>query len=141
MGHLRVTPHQRAGYSAIDQQGQLCRKPLWIGYSQLCQQIAEPDAPPLLERHGHLFDLVRRFTEFGGTDRLPATMCEALSKSLTLRGFINSEFAEQHYAEFLSEVGAGIAEGRIHYHKDIVDGLDKAPEAFIGMLTGAISAS
>jgi hypothetical protein len=72
-----------------------------------------------------------------GTDRLPATMREALS----LRGFINPEFAEQHYAEFLSEVGAGIAEGRIHYHKDIVDGLDKAPEAFIGMLTGAISAS
>jgi len=36
-----------------------------------------------------------------GTDRLPATMREILSKSLTLRGFINYEFAEQHYAEFL----------------------------------------
>ena len=72
----------------------------------------------------------------GGTDRLPATMREILSKSLTLRGFINSEFAEQHYAEFLRKVGAGIAEGRIRYREDIVDGLDKAPEAFIGMLDG-----
>jgi NADPH-dependent curcumin reductase len=71
-----------------------------------------------------------------GTDRLPATLREILSKSLTLRGFINSEFAEQHYAEFLREVGAGIAEGRIRYREDIVDGLDKAPEAFIGMLDG-----
>ena len=71
-----------------------------------------------------------------GTDRLPATMREILSKSLTLRGFINYEFAEQHYAEFLREVGAGIAEGRIRYHEDIVDGLEKAPEAFIGMLEG-----
>lgn len=71
-----------------------------------------------------------------GTDRLPATMREILSKSLTLRGFINSEFAEQYYDEFLREVGAGVADGRIRYHEDIVDGLEKASEAFIGMLEG-----
>ena len=71
-----------------------------------------------------------------GTDRLPATMREILSRSLTVRGFINYEFAEQHYAEFLREVGAGIADGRIRYRQDIVDGLEKAPEAFIGMLEG-----
>src|SRR5229473_1205518 len=49
----------------------------------------------------------------GGTDRLPATMREILSKSLTLRCFINSEFAGQYYDEFLRGVGAGIADGRI----------------------------
>jgi NADPH-dependent curcumin reductase CurA len=71
-----------------------------------------------------------------GTDRLAATMREILSKSLTLRGFINYEFAEQHYAEFLREVGAGVADGHIRYCEDIVNGLEKAPEAFIGMLEG-----
>jgi NADPH-dependent curcumin reductase len=71
-----------------------------------------------------------------GTDRLPATMREILSKSLTLRGFINSEFAERYYEDFLREVGAGIADGSIRYREDIVDGLEKAPEAFIGMLDG-----
>jgi len=71
-----------------------------------------------------------------GTDRLPATIREILSKSLTLRGFINSEFAEEHYVEFLREVGAGIADGSIRYREDIVDGLRNAPEAFIGMLDG-----
>jgi NADPH-dependent curcumin reductase CurA len=70
------------------------------------------------------------------TDRLPATMRQILSKRLTLRGFFYYEFAEQHYAEFLREVGAGIVDGRIHYREDIVDGLEKAPEAFIGMLEG-----
>ena len=70
------------------------------------------------------------------TDRLPATMRQILSKSLTLRGFINYEFAEQHYAELLREVGAGIADGRIRYREDFVNGLEKAPEAFIGMLDG-----
>jgi NADPH-dependent curcumin reductase CurA len=63
-------------------------------------------------------------------------MREILSKSLTRRGFINYEFAEQHYAEFLREVGAGVADGRIRYREDIVTGLEQAPEAFIGMLEG-----
>jgi NADPH-dependent curcumin reductase CurA len=71
-----------------------------------------------------------------GTDRLPATMREILSKSLTLRGFIYNEFAAEHYPAFLREVGAGIADGRIRYREDIVDGLENAPEAFIGMLEG-----
>jgi NADPH-dependent curcumin reductase len=71
-----------------------------------------------------------------GTDRLPATMREVLSKSLTVRGFMNYEFAAEHYPAFLREVGAGIADGRIRYREDLVDGLEKAPEAFIGMLEG-----
>jgi NADPH-dependent curcumin reductase CurA len=71
-----------------------------------------------------------------GTDRLPATMREILSKSLTLRGFINSEFVGQYYDEFLREVRARIADGRVRHREDIVDGLEKAPEAFIGMLDG-----
>jgi NADPH-dependent curcumin reductase len=71
-----------------------------------------------------------------GIDRLPATMREILSKSLTLREFINSEFAERYYEDFLREVGAGIADGSIRYREDVVDGLDKAPKAFIGMLDG-----
>ena len=53
-----------------------------------------------------------------GTDRLPATMREILSNRLTVRGFINYDFAEQHYAQFLREVGAGIADGRIRYRED-----------------------
>jgi NADPH-dependent curcumin reductase CurA len=56
-----------------------------------------------------------------GIDRLPATMREILSKSLTLRGFIKYDFAEQHYAAFLREVGAGIADGRIRYREEIED--------------------
>jgi NADPH-dependent curcumin reductase CurA len=72
----------------------------------------------------------------GDTDRLPATMRAILTKSLTVRGFINYEFAAEHYPAFLREVGAGIADGRIRYREDFVDGLERAPEAFIGMLEG-----
>jgi NADPH-dependent curcumin reductase CurA len=62
-------------------------------------------------------------------------MRQILSKSLTVRGFINN-FAAELYPEFLREVGAGIADGRIRYLEDIVEGLERAPEAFIGLLEG-----
>jgi NADPH-dependent curcumin reductase CurA len=83
--------------------------------------------------------LVAQYNDAGsgnGPDRLPATMRAILTKSLTVRGFINYEFAAEHHPAFLREVTAGIADGRIRYREDFVDGLDKAPEAFIGMLEG-----
>ena len=73
--------------------------------------------------------------EGDGLDRLPATMREILSRSLTLRGFIFWEFADQR-PTFEREVGGWIAEGRIRYREDIVEGLNNAPEAFIGLLEG-----
>ncbi|HTV37503.1 MAG TPA: NADP-dependent oxidoreductase [Xanthobacteraceae bacterium] len=71
-----------------------------------------------------------------GPNLLPATMREVLTKSLTLRGYINYEFAAEHYAAFLSVVGAGIAGGRIRYREDITEGFENTPAAFIGMLEG-----
>ena len=71
-----------------------------------------------------------------GPNLLPVTMLSILSKSLTVRGFINYEFAAEHYGSFLREVGEGIANGSIRYREDFVDGLENAPEAFIGMLEG-----
>ena len=71
-----------------------------------------------------------------GPNLLPATMREVLSKSLTLRGYINYEFAAEHYPAFLHTVGAAVANGSIRYREDITDGLENAPAAFIGLLKG-----
>eukprot|EP00611_Tribonema_gayanum_P029776 TRINITY_DN8063_c0_g1_i1.p1 TRINITY_DN8063_c0_g1~~TRINITY_DN8063_c0_g1_i1.p1 ORF type:complete len:279 (-),score=51.45 TRINITY_DN8063_c0_g1_i1:146-955(-) len=70
-----------------------------------------------------------------GPDRLPLVMREVLSRSLTIRGFIQREFVDQRPA-FLSEMAAWIASGKVRYKEDVVDGLDNAPEAFIGLLEG-----
>jgi NADPH-dependent curcumin reductase len=64
------------------------------------------------------------------------TLRDTLTKSLTFRGFINYEFAEEHYPAFLRTVSAGIADGRIRYREDVTDGLQNAPAAFISMLEG-----
>ena len=71
-----------------------------------------------------------------GPNLLPGTMGTILWKSLTVRGFLNYEFAEEYFTSFLREVSAGIGDGRIRYREDFVDGLERAPEAFIGMLEG-----
>ena len=70
------------------------------------------------------------------TDRLAAAMRAILSNRIIIQGFINYDFENEHYDDFLREVSQGIGDGRIRYREDIVDGLEKAPEAFIGMLAG-----
>jgi len=69
-------------------------------------------------------------------DRLPMAMSAILSRSLLVRGFIQTEFAADHFASFLSEVGPKVVSGEIKHREDVVEGLENAPEAFIGMLTG-----
>ncbi|GJE17452.1 NADP-dependent oxidoreductase [Methylobacterium marchantiae] len=70
-----------------------------------------------------------------GPDRSPVLMRNILTKRLTLRGFIVWDFADQE-EEFLGEVGTWLREGRVKHREDIVEGLDAAPEAFIGLLKG-----
>jgi NADPH-dependent curcumin reductase len=72
---------------------------------------------------------------FPGPDRLPVVMGRVLTKSLAIRGFIQREFADQRPA-FYAEMGQWIREGRLRYREDVVEGLDHAPEAFIGLLQG-----
>ena len=57
-----------------------------------------------------------------------------------LRGFINTEFVAEHYADFLKTVSAGLADGRIRYREDITEGLENAPAASWACCRGRISA-
>jgi NADPH-dependent curcumin reductase CurA len=38
--------------------------------------------------------------------------------------------------DFVREVGTWLSEGRIRYRETVVDGLENAPAAFIGLLNG-----
>jgi len=53
----------------------------------------------------------------------------------TVRGFIVSDHADRS-AEFLREATSWVQGGRLRYREDIVDGLENAPRAFIGLLRG-----
>jgi NADPH-dependent curcumin reductase CurA len=73
--------------------------------------------------------------DFEGPDRFPVVMRQVLSKSLTIRGFIQHEFQSQRPA-FYKEMAGWIASGDVKYKEDIVHGLESAPDAFIGLLEG-----
>jgi NADPH-dependent curcumin reductase CurA len=62
-------------------------------------------------------------------------MFSVLRKRLTLRGFIVSDFANRQ-ADFLRDVGEWVRAGRIKYREDVVEGLENAPAAFLGLLAG-----
>ncbi|KAG0016496.1 hypothetical protein BGZ80_009175, partial [Entomortierella chlamydospora] len=55
---------------------------------------------------------------------------------ITIRGFIVSDFAQECGADFAKDVGSWLANGDIIYKEDIADGIDNAPDAFVGMLQG-----
>ncbi|GAB3498100.1 NADP-dependent oxidoreductase [Flexivirga lutea] len=71
-----------------------------------------------------------------GPDQLPGFMQRILTLSLTVRGFIQSEFVPTHYESFQRDMSAWVRDGQVNYVEDVVDGLDQATEAFRGLLTG-----
>ena len=70
-----------------------------------------------------------------GPNRLPAVWRMILTKRLTVRGLLVTDFAAMH-DDFLRDVSAWMREGRIRYREDIVDGFENAPRALIGLLRG-----
>jgi hypothetical protein len=59
---------------------------------------------------------------------LPHMMRAILTKRLTFRGFIVSDFAAR-YRDFMRDVSVWVGEGRIKYREDVVEGLENAPRA------------
>ena len=96
---------------------------------------------PLLNRFARVpvSGLVAQYDGGGETearDRLAATMRQILNQRILVRGFINYDFAKEYYADFLRDVAKWISEGKVKYREDFVEGLENAPQAFIGMLAG-----
>jgi NADPH-dependent curcumin reductase len=58
-----------------------------------------------------------------------------LRKRIAVRGFIVSDFLEK-WPEARRDIAQWIGEGKLKYREDVVSGLERAPEAFIGLLQG-----
>jgi hypothetical protein len=70
-----------------------------------------------------------------GPNVLPKLMRMVLTQRVTIRGFIVSDFSNKQGA-FLGDMSKWIADGKIKYKEDIVEGLDNAVGAFQGLLEG-----
>lgn len=71
-----------------------------------------------------------------GPDRLGLLMRTILSKRIRMQGFIIFDDYAPRYGEFANQMSAWLKEGKIRFREHIVDGLEQAPQAFIGLLEG-----
>lgn len=94
---------------------------------------------PLLNTYARVpvCGLVSRYNETEpGSSLASNLMRQVLSKSLTIRGFLVTEFWVQQFDRFQADVGQWIREGKVGYREDIVDGFETIPDAFRGLLRG-----
>jgi NADPH-dependent curcumin reductase CurA len=65
----------------------------------------------------------------------PRNLAQVVAKRLTIKGLLSSD----HYdlqPQFLEEVAPLVASGQLRYTETVVEGLEKAPQAFLGMMRG-----
>ncbi len=89
-------------------------------------------------RPGGRLPLCGAIAQYNATAPVPGpnNLAIAIGMGLTLKGFIVSSF-EHLRADFIRDMTAWVTSGRMQYRETVFDGLEKAPEAFIGLFTGA----
>ncbi len=65
----------------------------------------------------------------------PRSLRHVLINQASIEGFLVFRFT-QKYPVAVRRMAGWIKEGRLRYREDVVEGLERAPEAFIGMLQG-----
>lgn len=71
-----------------------------------------------------------------GPDRMSMLMAQLLIKRIKMQGFIIFDDYGHRYGEFAADMSQWLAQGKIHYREHLVQGLENAPDAFIGLLEG-----
>jgi NADPH-dependent curcumin reductase CurA len=65
----------------------------------------------------------------------PANLALAIGKRLTLRGFLVGDH-EDRTPDFVAEMGGWLRAGAIRVDETVVDGIEQAPDAFLGLFHG-----
>ena len=75
-------------------------------------------------------------SEYNATEPMPGpNLRPLLFNRVLVKGFIVSDHLAR-LPDFLKDCGGWLREGRLKHREDVVVGLEKAPEAFIGLLQG-----
>ena len=122
------------------QLGQACPKGIDIYFESVGGKVFDA-ALPLLNTKARIpvCGLISHYNATrlpDGPDRLSLLMRTILVKRLKVQGFIIFDDYGHRYGEFSKDMSQWLSAGQIKYREHIVDGLESAPEAFIGMLVG-----
>jgi NADPH:quinone reductase len=65
----------------------------------------------------------------------PRWLSQLIVRQARAEGFLVTQFADR-YEEALKQLATWLRDGKLKYREDVVDGLENAPAAFIGMMEG-----
>ena len=71
-----------------------------------------------------------------GPDRMSSLMGTLLVKRIKMQGFIIFDDYAHRYNEFAAQMTEWLSQGKMHYREHLIEGLDEAPQAFMGLLEG-----
>ena len=96
---------------------------------------------PLLNKHSRVpvCGLIAHYNQTSlppGPDRMSLLQGLILTRSIKMQGFIVSDYVNR-IPDFIGDVSSWLAQGKIKYKEHMVDGLGGAPEAFLGLFSGA----
>lgn len=90
-----------------------------------------------MRTHGRIA-MVGAVSGYNATEPIPGptNMYSAVTKRLTLRGMLVSDHLDA-FPEYIGKATTWLSEGKIHTEETVVEGLEQAPQAFLGVLKGA----
>jgi NADPH-dependent curcumin reductase CurA len=89
-----------------------------------------------LRRHGRAA-ICGMIAQYNATEppAAPRNLALLIGKRLTLRGFLVGDHGHLR-EQFVQEMAGWLRDGKLSYDETVVDGIENAPEAFLGMLRG-----
>jgi NADPH-dependent curcumin reductase CurA len=79
--------------------------------------------------------MISAYNNFGAISEPVTMLANMIYSRVTMRGFVVYEFNELR-PQFLADMKAWINAGKMKYRETIIDGIERAPEALIGLFTG-----
>ena len=79
--------------------------------------------------------MISAYNNFGAISEPVTTLSNMIYNRLTMRGFVYYEF-EPRRAQFLSDMKGWLSQGRMQYRSTILQGIEQAPAALIGLFNG-----
>lgn len=79
--------------------------------------------------------MISAYNNFGAISEPVTTLSNMIYNRLTMRGFVVYEF-DSLRPQFLTDMKRWVREGRMKYRETVLDGLERAPEALIGLFQG-----
>jgi NADPH-dependent curcumin reductase CurA len=80
--------------------------------------------------------MISAYNNFGAVSEPVTTLSNIIYNRVTIRGFVYYEF-ESKRAQFLEDMKGWLRQGRLKYRTTILQGIEQAPAALIGLFTGA----